>query len=123
MESLPIEIVNKIMLYVSSPTADCIKELLSRGNLVSECIKNDEVFKYMRNCDLGFELMSRWCHTVYYISKEEWLVHPFCDRKCDNGFNYIHPSQQDFRVHPLAVGNMEISEYDGIFKTSDFYVK
>jgi hypothetical protein len=39
--NLPIEIVNKIMLYISTPTADCIKDALEKINELHENKKLD----------------------------------------------------------------------------------
>lgn len=120
--NLPIEIVNKIMLYVSTPTADCIKELLSRFNKNPDWIDDKKLYSDIKviNAILVEERASNSSFD------ERWSFNPYPDEKCYDGFNYGNDNPWQTYDHRLAHPYSHVGlcccceEYS---RTSDVYVK
>ena len=122
MESLPIEIIDNIMLYNRTREADCIKELLNRFKKNPKWYNNKKLYSDIK-VNNAFLIEERANNEPFH---ERWTFNPYPDRKCFDGYNYGNDNPYkifDNRLlHPYDCRGMccENEEYKW---TSDFYVK
>ena len=120
MTQLPIEIIDKIMLYNRTKEAECIKELLSRFKKNPKWHNDKKLYSDIKIGN-AFLIEERANNEPFH---ERWTFNPYPDRKCFDGYNYEidRVLSKNRLFHPLdcrwVCGTTEAYKW-----TSSFYVK